>query len=121
MIESIKKHRVEIIGIGNRCGFGQTEKIVAKLIEKLKNFQKVAFTSVSEDGASIYSCSKEASEEFPDLDPNVISAISIARRLQDPLSEYIKIGPSHLGKINRQHPTQDVELLQDSDTASSLI
>ena len=46
-----------------------------------------------------FSCSKEAAEEFPDLDPNVISAISIARRLQDPLSEYVKIGPSHLGKF----------------------
>ena len=47
---------------------------------------------------SIFSVTKEAAEEFPDLDPNLISAISIARRLQDPLSEYVKIGPSHLGK-----------------------
>ena len=56
---------------------------------------------MSEDGASIYSCSKEASKEFPNLDPNIISAISIARRLQDPLKEYIKIGPSHLGMYTR--------------------
>ena len=48
-----------------------------------------------------FSCTKEAAEEFPDLDPNLISAISIARRLQDPLSEYVKIGPSHLGIFKR--------------------
>ena len=47
-----------------------------------------------------FSVTKEATEEFPDLDPNIISAISIARRLQDPLSEYVKIGPSHLGTVN---------------------
>ena len=47
-----------------------------------------------------FSVTKEATEEFPDLDPNLISAISIARRLQDPLSEYVKIGPSHLGTVN---------------------
>ena len=45
-----------------------------------------------------FSCSKEANKEFPDMDPNIVSAISIARRLQDPLCEYVKIGPSHLGK-----------------------
>ena len=45
-----------------------------------------------------YSCSKEANKEFPNMDPNIVSAISIARRLQDPLCEYVKIGPSHLGK-----------------------
>ena len=47
----------------------------------------------------LFSCSKEANKEFPNMDPNIVSAISIARRLQDPLCEYVKIGPSHLGKI----------------------
>jgi len=109
LIESIEKFKVDIIGIGNRSGFGQTEKIVAKLISKCKK-QKVAFTSVNEDGASIYSVTKEATEEFPDLDPNLISAISIARRLQDPLSEYVKIGPSHLGVGMYQHDIKETRL-----------
>ena len=75
MLKTIQELQVSIIGIGNRCGFGQTEKMVADLIKLTKT--KVTFTSVNEDGASIYSVTKEATEEFPDLDPNIISAISI--------------------------------------------
>ena len=71
---------------------------------------KVTFTSVNEDGASIYSVTKEATEEFPGLDPNIISAISIARRLQDPLAEYVKIGPSHLGVGMYQHDLSEAKL-----------
>lgn len=93
------KHKVDIIGIGTGTGSKEIEKAVVKLIANERFGSKsVKFTSVNEDGASIYSCSPQATQEFPNMDPNIISAISIARRLQDPLGEYVKIGPSHLGK-----------------------
>ncbi len=98
LINCIRTHQVDIIGIGNKTGFGPMEKIISNLIAKHCLQGKVAYTPVNEDGASIYSVSKEASDEFPNADATLISAISLARRLQDPLTEYVKVGPRHLGR-----------------------
>lgn len=65
---------------------------------------------MNEQGASIYSCSPEASAEFPDLDPNVIGAVSIGRRLIDPMAEYVKIEPKHLGVGMYQHDVPESKL-----------
>ena len=113
MLNTIEECQVNVIGIGNGCGFGPTEKMVADLIKTIP--RKVTFTSVNEDGASIYSVTPEASEEFPSLDPNIISAVSIARRLQDPLAEYVKIGPSHLGVGMYQHDLSETKLSKTLD------
>lgn len=70
----------------------------------------VSYTIVNEAGASVYSCSNEAKEEFPELDVNLISAVSIARRLQDPLAELVKVEPKHLGVGMYQHDLPEKQL-----------
>lgn len=97
----IKKHSVEIISIGNGTASKETEMFVADLI-KSKNL-KVSYMVVSEAGASVYSASKLAAQEFPDYDVTLRSAVSIARRLQDPLAELVKIDPKAIGVGQYQH------------------
>ena len=80
---------------------------------------KVQYTIVSEQGASIYSCSTLASEEFPGIDTNLISAVSIGRRLQDPLSELVKIEPQHLGVGMYQHDLSQARLTTALDEVVS--
>lgn len=92
--------RCKLIAIGNGTGCRETEEFINNLFEKkfLDN-RYVRYCIVSEQGASIYSCSRIAKEEFPDLDVSFIGAISIARRLSDPLCELVKVEPKHLGTI----------------------
>jgi uncharacterized protein len=97
----VEKHAVDIIAIGNGTGSRETEQFVADLIPTLS--RKVVYIIVSEAGASVYSASKLAGEEFPDLDVSQRSAISIARRLQDPLAELVKIDPKSVGVGQYQH------------------
>ena len=97
----IRKYGVEIIAIGNGTASRESEKFVAELIRE--NGLKVAYTIVSESGASVYSATKLAQEEFPDLDVNERSAVSIARRLQDPLAELVKVDPMAIGVGQYQH------------------
>ncbi|KAJ8967307.1 hypothetical protein NQ317_013776 [Molorchus minor] len=78
----------------------------------------VAYTIVNEDGASIYSCSPEAKKEFPDLDTNIISAVSLARRIQDPLAELVKVEPQHIGVGMYQH---DIKKKQLEDALSEVV
>ena len=85
------------VAIGNGTACRETEFLVSEIIRSGACDHKVQYSIVSEQGASIYSCSELASEEFPDMDTNIISACSIGRRLQDPLSELVKIDPHHLG------------------------
>ncbi|XP_076251387.1 S1 RNA-binding domain-containing protein 1 isoform X2 [Rhynchophorus ferrugineus] len=94
----LMKHNCELIGIGNGTACRETEEWIVTLIKT--NYFKplnVNYIIVNEDGASIYSCSPEARKEFGDLDPNIISAVSLARRMQDPMAELVKVEPSHLG------------------------
>jgi len=97
----IKKHGVNLISIGNGTASKETEKVVAELIKEIE--EKVYYMVVSEAGASVYSASKLATEEFPEFDVALRSAVSIARRLQDPLAELVKIDPKAIGVGQYQH------------------
>ncbi len=95
-----KKHHVQHIAIGNGTASRETE---AMTVEMLKNLPGVSYMIVNEAGASVYSASKLAAEEFPEFDVNLRSAVSIARRLQDPLAELVKIDPKSIGVGQYQH------------------
>lgn len=97
----ILKHKVEVIAIGNGTASKETEMFTAEVISKLNN--GVSYMVVSEAGASVYSASKLAAQEFPDYDVTLRSAVSIARRLQDPLAELVKIDPKAIGVGQYQH------------------
>lgn len=97
----IQKHAVTTISIGNGTASRETEAFVAELLKEIP--EKVSYMVVSEAGASVYSASKLAAEEFPDYDVSLRSAVSIARRLQDPLAELVKIEPKAIGVGQYQH------------------
>ncbi|MBQ7980258.1 MAG: RNA-binding transcriptional accessory protein, partial [Oscillospiraceae bacterium] len=97
----IEKHGVSIIAIGNGTASRESEAFVAELIKEIP--QKVSYMVVSEAGASVYSASKLAAAEFPEYDVSLRSAVSIARRLQDPLAELVKIDPKAIGVGQYQH------------------
>ncbi len=97
----IEKHNVTTISIGNGTASRESEAFVAELIKEIP--QKVSYMVVSEAGASVYSASKLAAQEFPEYDVSLRSAVSIARRLQDPLAELVKIDPKAVGVGQYQH------------------
>lgn len=99
--KAIEKHHVSTIAIGNGTASRETEMFTAELIKTIP--EKVSYMVVSEAGASVYSASKLAAEEFPDYDVSLRSAVSIARRLQDPLAELVKIDPKAIGVGQYQH------------------
>ena len=104
LIKMIKKHKIEHIAIGNGTASRETEQMAVELIRQLKTAgMSVSYMIVSEAGASVYSASKLAAEEFPQYDVNLRSAVSIARRLQDPLAELVKIDPKAIGVGQYQH------------------
>ena len=103
----MKKHGVQHIAIGNGTASRETE---AMTVELLKNFPNASYMIVSEAGASVYSASPLAAEEFPEYDVNLRSAVSIARRLQDPLAELVKIDPKAIGVGQYQHDCPQKEL-----------
>ena len=109
----IKKYNVDIISIGNGTASRESEKFCADLIKD--NKLDVKYVIVSEAGASIYSTEKVAIEEFPNLSPNERSAVSIGRRLQDPLSELVKIPPEGIGVGLYQHDVSQKELKTSLD------
>jgi len=104
----IKKHKVEIISIGNGTASKEAEIFIAELIKELGG--NLSYMVVNEAGASVYSASKLGAEEFPDYEPAHRSAISIARRLQDPLAELIKIDPKSIGVGQYQHDMPQARL-----------
>ena len=108
LLDLIKKYNIDIIAIGNGTASRESEKLCADLIRE--NKLTVKYVIVSEAGASIYSTEKVASEEFPDLSPNERSAVSIGRRLQDPLAELVKIPPDGIGVGLYQHDVPEKEL-----------
>ena len=104
----IRKHGVQHIAIGNGTASRETEQMAAEMIESLGG--SVSYAIVNEAGASVYSASKLAAEEFPDYDVNLRSAVSIARRLQDPLAELVKIDPMAIGVGQYQHDMPQARL-----------
>lgn len=108
MIEWIKKYDIDVITIGNGTASRETEQVVSDMLSKID--KKVSYIIVSEAGASVYSASKLAQEEYPDLDVTVRGAISIGRRLQDPLAELVKIDPKSIGVGQYQHDVNQTKL-----------
>lgn len=114
----VVQHGVELISIGNGTGSRETDKLaieVIKLVTAHKPEQKVAKIVVSEAGASVYSASAFAAAEFPDLDVSLRGAVSIARRLQDPLAELVKIDPKAIGVGQYQHDVNQRALARSLD------
>ena len=108
ILNYIDKYGVDIIAIGNGTASRETESFVAKIIKEAK--RQVSYLIVSEAGASVYSASKLAIEEFPDLDVTARGAISIARRIQDPMAELVKIDPKSIGVGMYQHDVNQKKL-----------
>ena len=109
----IKKYNIDIIAIGNGTASRESEKFCAEIIKE--NNLDTKYVIVSEAGASIYSTEKVASDEFPNLSPNERSAVSIGRRLQDPLSELVKIPPEGIGVGQYQHDVAGKKLSESLD------
>lgn len=110
----IRKHNVELIAIGNGTGSRETEKLVADMLAALPA-PKPTKVIVSEAGASVYSASETAAAEFPQLDVSLRGAVSIARRLQDPLAELVKIEPKSIGVGQYQHDVDQTKLSRSLD------
>lgn len=115
--EFVQKYKVDLITIGNGTASRETETLVAELIHSL-GAEKTSYCIVSEAGASVYSASKLAKEEFPELDVSMRGAVSIARRIQDPLAELVKIDPKSIGVGLYQH---DVNQKQLSNALSGVV
>lgn len=112
LVNLIKKDNINVIAIGNGTASRESEKFVANTIKKLKDKDNidVSYVIVSEAGASVYSASELATKEYPDLNVSLRGAISIARRLQDPLAEFVKIDPKAIGIGQYQHDVNQKEL-----------
>ena len=104
----INKYNVDVVAIGNGTASHETEVFAADVIKELD--RSVSYMVVSEAGASVYSASKLAAQEFPDYDVSLRSAVSIARRLQDPLAELVKIEPKAIGVGQYQHDMPEARL-----------
>jgi len=110
----IKQHKVELISIGNGTASRETDKLASELVKLLPE-QKMSKIVVSEAGASVYSASAFASQELPELDVTLRGAVSIARRLQDPLAELVKIDPKSIGVGQYQHDVSEGKLSRSLD------
>lgn len=110
----IRKHNVELIAIGNGTASRETERFAKEVIKEIKE-NKPQTVVVSEAGASVYSASEFAANEFPNLDVSLRGAVSIARRLQDPLAELVKIEPKAIGVGQYQHDVNQIQLARKLD------
>ena len=114
LFQLIKQHNVELIAIGNGTASRETERFAKDVIKEIKE-NKPQTVVVSEAGASVYSASELAAQEFPDLDVSLRGAVSIARRLQDPLAELVKIEPKAIGVGQYQHDVNQSQLARKLD------
>ena len=114
LLALIQKHNAELIAIGNGTASRETDKFVGDLLKKHKDL-KTQKIMVNEAGASVYSASELAAKEFPDLDVTIRGAVSIARRLQDPLAELVKIEPKSIGVGQYQHDVNQSQLARTLD------
>ncbi|NYV27542.1 RNA-binding transcriptional accessory protein [Streptobacillus felis] len=112
ILKYLRKYDVDIVAIGNGTASRETESFVAALLKEYKE-KKVSYIIVNEAGASVYSASKVAAEEFPELDVTVRGTISISRRLQDPLAELVKIDPKSIGVGMYQHDVNQKKLNEE--------
>ncbi len=115
LVKLCSKHQVELIAIGNGTASRETDRFVGDLIARHPQL-KLTKVMVNESGASIYSASEYAAREFPDLDVTIRGAVSIARRLQDPLAELVKIDPKSIGVGQYQHDVSQVAMARQLDT-----
>ena len=108
----IKKHEVQVISLGNGTASRESEEVIAKMLKEIKEEtgKELFYVIVSEAGASVYSASELANKEYPDLDVTVRGAVSIGRRLQDPLAELVKIDPKAIGVGQYQHDVTQKKL-----------
>ncbi|WP_150541293.1 RNA-binding transcriptional accessory protein Tex [Clostridium perfringens] len=108
----IKKHGIQVISLGNGTASRESEEVIAKMLKEIKEEtgEELFYVIVSEAGASVYSASELANKEYPDLDVTVRGAISIGRRLQDPLAELVKIDPKAIGVGQYQHDVTQKKL-----------
>ena len=106
----IARHHVTAIAIGNGTASRESEAFVAQLLKEIPRGNEIKYAIVNEAGASVYSASKLGAEEFPQFDVSLRSAVSIARRLQDPLAELVKIDPKSIGVGQYQHDLKEAEL-----------
>ena len=113
LLKAIKDYKVQLIAVGNGTGSHEVQEIVSDVIKT--HCPEVLFTVVDEDGASVYSAGDVAREEFPDLDLTIRGAISIGRRLQDPLAELVKIDPKSIGVGLYQHDLNQKKLSEELD------
>ena len=115
LIDLILKNKINIIAIGNGTASRESEQFVSSVIAKVKEDYNITvnYVIVSEAGASVYSASKLATEEYPDLNVSLRGAISIARRLQDPLAEFVKIDPKAIGIGQYQHDVNQKQLNEE--------
>ena len=111
----ITKHQVQLIAIGNGTASRETDKLVGELLPMLPGSARPTKVTVSEAGASVYSASATAAAEFPELDVSLRGAVSIARRLQDPLAELVKIEPKSIGVGQYQHDVDQYRLARALD------
>ena len=111
--DAIDKYDIQVVAVGNGTGSQEVQAIVSKVISD--NYNDVVYTVVDESGASVYSASDIAREEFPDLDLTIRGAISMGRRLQDPLSELVKIDPKAIGVGLYQHDVNQKKLAEQLD------
>ncbi len=112
--ELCQQHQIELIAIGNGTASRETDQLVAELIKRYPQLHLTRIV-VSEAGASVYSASETAAREFPDLDVSYRGAVSIARRLQDPMAELVKIDPKSIGVGQYQHDVQQSRLARSLD------
>jgi uncharacterized protein len=119
ILEGVKKYDVQLIAVGNGTGSREVQEIVSAVIAD--NALEVLYTVVDEDGASVYSASDIAREEFPELDLTIRGAISIGRRLQDPLAELVKIDPKSIGVGLYQHDVNQKKLSETLDEVVSSV
>ncbi len=118
LLKMILEHKINMIAIGNGTASRESEIFVANMIKEISDKQEVVYAIVSEAGASVYSASKLASEEYPNINVSIRGAISIARRLQDPLAELVKIEPKAIGVGQYQH---DVNQKKISESLTGVV
>ena len=110
LLKLINKHEIELIAVGNGTASRETDSFIRKILQEIPERKRPISVIISEAGASVYSASTAAGEEFPDYDVTVRGAISIGRRLQDPLSELVKIDPKSIGVGQYQHDVNQSNL-----------
>ena len=119
--DAIDKYDIQVIAVGNGTGSQEVQAIVSKVLSENYSDSDVKYTVVDESGASVYSASPVATEEFPDLDVMVRGAISMGRRLQDPLAELVKIDPKAIGVGLYQHDVNQKKLAEQLDEVVSSV